>query len=887
MNDVAHWRQLEELFARLRPLTRHRRARALDAACVDRPHVREELERLLAADRDSQALAIERFADDREAAATGPGARLGAWRTVEVIGAGGMGVVWLGERADGAYEQRVAIKIARPGMSDLSPSFEDEHRLLARLAHPGIARLLDAGRTAADEPYLVMDLVDGEPITAWCDQQRLDVRRRLALFVAVCEAVQHAHQALVVHGDLKPSNILVTRDGHPRLLDFGIARLLRPGADGSPGSARPVGATPSHAAPEQMRGEPITTAADMFALGVLLRELLTGIRPDDERAPLAGDHWQDAAAARSTRPRALFRMLRGDLEAIVLRATQATPERRYATVDALSRDLQRHLGGFPVEARPRSRRGRLAAFVGRHRLAVASGGVVLLLLATLATLGVAHVRALTAERERVRLERDRATSVVQLLVNLFESANPEVVPGGDRQTVGEFLARAETRMTGALADQPGVQAQLHHALGRVHAARSDNARARALLTSAVRLHRESAGPDALDTIAAQLDLAELLAWMHERDDARALAEDADARLQRHHGQDHALRATALQIRASVTADSSSARTLLAQAVAIARRRLAPEDPRRIRLASADGAALLRAGRLDEAAARFDEALTAAHGNHDGRTPAVIGLLNDRAALDIARGDARAAEARHRRGLALAIELVGPESFQVANALNNLAVAIALQGRHAEAAAALRDSHARHVRLFGTEHPRTINAARNVGMALFLDDRPAECVTWMRQASEARRRLSGPTDTGAAYMQAQLGRCLARQGALAEAVTRLERARLVLDAAGAEAADYAANVRLWLGMALWSQGERTSGGALVRTAVAHQRATRPATHPTRVEAECELTHVLDADAADGARAAIASCVAALRHAPAMPAWRAAAARALAGRYNQTS
>jgi hypothetical protein len=185
-------------------------------------------------------------------------------------------------------------------------------------------------------------------------------------------------------------------------------------------------------------------------------------------------------------------------------------------------------------------------------------------------------------------------------------------------------------------------------------------------------------------------------------------------------------------------------------------------------------------------------------------------------------------------------------------------------------------------LFGAEHPRTINAARNVAMALYLDEQPSECVAWMRQATEARRRTSGPVDAVAAYMRAQLARCLLRDGATDEAVRLLEGARLVLDAAGADAADYSANARLWLGTALWSKGERSRAGALVRSAVEHQRARRPATHPTRVEAECELAHVLEAEGADGRRAAAASCVAGLPHAPAMPVWRARAARALATR-----
>lgn len=906
MTDIARWRHLEDLFSEVRTLTARRRQAVLDVRGVA-SDVRAELDRLLAADDERQALGIERFLDDPPRQ-TGAPRRIGPWQTLEVIGTGGMGTVWLGERADGAYEQRVAIKVAHDaGHEHGMAAADNERRLLARVTHPNIARLLDAGATEDGLSYMVMDLVEGEPWLAYCDRHRLDVRQRLALFLTVCDAVQHAHQALVVHGDLKPSNILVTADGRIRLVDFGVGRLLGAPPHGNADAIGAVGATPAYASPEQLRGEPISTTTDVHALGLLLHELLVGARAADAASGasptpdrrgrltsglLPSQHvaaWQradaaradEAAAARDTRPQALVRRLRGDLDAIVRQATRGAPGDRYPTVAALAHDVQRVMDGYPVTARPRGRAGRLRALVGRHRLLTAGSVVITLLLVSVLALGVLHVHALTQERARVALERDRATAVVRVLVDLFQTANPEVVPGGDRQTIAEFLTQAQARAASSLRGQPAIAARVQHALGLAHAARSDHATARGLLTSALDLHRTTDGPDGVDTLAVQLDLAELLAWLHEPRAAAALAEDADARLVRHHGAVHPLRTLAFQVRADVATTPELARGHLEEAVRLARATLPRDDPRRIRRLNALATARLREGRHDEADGLFSEALADAARVNGGRAPVTIGVLTNRAALDLARGDARAAEARHREALALAIDVVGPDSFQVANALNNLAVAAANQGRYAEAVTVLRDSHDRHVRLFGTDHPRTINAARNVGMAFFLADRADDCVAWMQPTSEQRRRVAGRDDASAAYMGAQLARCLARSGHVGEAIGLFDAALPVLEAAGQPAAGYLANVRLWLGTLLVERGDVARAGSLMRAAVDHQRTQHAATHPARVEAECELTHLLRAEGRTAeARAAAVSCVARLSGASSMPTWRAAAVRGLA-------
>ncbi|MEO1633392.1 MAG: serine/threonine-protein kinase, partial [Bacteroidota bacterium] len=335
--------------------------------------LRTEVEALLAADAE----AVVYFADLGEALADGAlgadpalGSKVGRWRLAERVGRGGMGTVYRAERADGVVEQTAALKLLDTMRPDVVARFAQERQILARLDHPSIARLLDGGATPEGRPYLVMEFVEGVPITDYAAQQRLSVDARLALFGDVCAAVQHAHQSLVVHRDLKPSNVLVTPEGRVKLLDFGIARLLEPGDDDTLTRTEQRLLTPEYAAPEQVRGEAITTATDVYALGVLLYELLAGTRPFDlpqkvlhEVARVIVEEEPERPSTAVTRAdvltlagpaQTLRRRLAGDLDQICLKALRKAPARRYATPDALARDVQRHLDGHPVEARPDS-----------------------------------------------------------------------------------------------------------------------------------------------------------------------------------------------------------------------------------------------------------------------------------------------------------------------------------------------------------------------------------------------------------------------------------------------------------------------------------------------------------------------------------------------------
>lgn len=429
--------------------------------------------------------------------------RLGAWRVLRPLGAGGSASVYLGERADGAYAQTVAIKILRTGVIDARERerFARERQLLARLQHPQIARLLDGGLTPEGAPYLVLEYIDGLPLDRWCDSQRLGLRERLQQFLAVCAAVQFAHRHLVIHRDLKPSNILVDRDGQVKLLDFGIARLLDDDADTETAARR---LTPAYAAPEQVQGGIMSTAVDVYALGVVLHELLAGARPGPA-ATLTRRAAEAPAAIAAARgfasARALSGALRGDLEAIVETALRAEPARRYASVAALAQDVARHLDGLPVAVRAAARGYRVQRWLRRHAAASAAG---LLLLATL----VASAWHSQRESRAAQAQAERAQAVQDFMVDLLQAAAGDEVHAATT-SVDELMQLAAMRARDAFVDAPQTRATLLLTLGRLLLDQGRLAEAERILHDARQVERKQLGLPADGSLGTRLALAQL------------------------------------------------------------------------------------------------------------------------------------------------------------------------------------------------------------------------------------------------------------------------------------------------------------------------------------------------------------------------------------------
>ena len=410
------WQRLEDLFHSMLALPPEQRAAALAEACGDDDQLRVEVERLLRADAHASAFVGSAAAElERAAAAVLPDSgQIGAYRIVRELGRGGMGSVFLGERADAQFDMRVAIKLIKRGMDSdaVLERFRHERQILAGLEHPNIARLLDGGTTSDGVPYFVMEYIDGVAIDEYCRTHQLPIEARLNLFRQVCAAVSYAHQHLVVHRDIKPSNILVTAEGVPKLLDFGIAKLVESGEETMATAFGAQAMTPQYASPEQLRGERVTTVSDVYALGVLLYELLCGEKPYEVSGKSAEEIRQIVTATPIARPSATAakrgddvtaRRLRGDLDAIVLTAVRHDASERYGSVAFLDDDVRRHLEGRPVTARGDSWTYRAARFVRRRKLGVAAAAAILLTLVggVIATSWQARV----ARAERARAER--------------------------------------------------------------------------------------------------------------------------------------------------------------------------------------------------------------------------------------------------------------------------------------------------------------------------------------------------------------------------------------------------------------------------------------------------------------------------------------------------
>ena len=448
------------------------------------------------------------------------GLRLGAFQLEELVGRGGLGVVYRGRRVVGGFEQRVAVKLLLdPRREAVIRRFERERAILASLSHPGIATLLDGGTAPDGRPYLVMEFVDGVPITHYCNEARLGIRERLGLFLRVCEAVAAAHAHLVVHRDLKPSNILVTPSGDPKLLDFGIAKLLAP-EDGDEESHRTAltgtgvrALSPAYASPEQVKGEPVAIASDVFQLGTLLYELLTGQRPHSEAgltpatlipAICQEDPPRPSNAVQKPPPRGISptrtrSRLEGDLDTIVMKALRKEPEARYGSVVELAEDIRRHLEGEPVRARAASHWYRLGKFLGRNRLAVAlTAFLVLGVSAGVAGLW-AHSSRMQVERDRAQLEAQRAEAVTGFLMDLFDDAGES--GARDTLTVGRLLALGEERLLDR-DDPPSVRIQLLDALQTAYGRVGVTASMQRVQEAHVAAVRDHYGPDHLQTAEA-------------------------------------------------------------------------------------------------------------------------------------------------------------------------------------------------------------------------------------------------------------------------------------------------------------------------------------------------------------------------------------------------
>ena len=802
-------------------------ARALLAAGAG--EVSERFERAVS-DRAAEALAAD--ASDADPA-TLAGVELGPWRLTRPLGRGGMAEVWEAARSDGEYEQTVAVKLLKRGMDsqEIVSRFRRERQILARLEHPAIARILDGGVAPDGRPYLVLEKIDGEPINSWCERTGADLERRLRLLMEACEAVAAAHRQLVVHRDLKPSNLLVDGAGRPRLLDFGIAKLL----DDDEASAAVTRAeyrmlTPAYAAPEQVTGGAVSTATDVYALGVIAYELVTGELP--HRRPRGGVTRLASAVAAETTPRPSqvlaeadasrpdaaelrrrARLVRGDLDTVLLTALHRDPARRYATVGALADDLGRFLAGRPVAARPDRVGYRLRKFVLRHRLATAA--TVAAAVALVAALGTALVQARRAasQAEAAAAQATRAERVQRFLIEVFRKSEPGEALG-ETLTARQILAEGVETIDRQLAAEPAVAADLYDALAEIHhrlglvpqgvelagralalretrlpadperigatlvrlaALQIDGAAPAAAVPVAERawkLLRDAAGPDGLEAARAESQLGSALIF----------ADRPEEGVERHRHAFEVMRLRADRVEAATqamalargleqTGDYEESIATFESALPDLAAGLGELHPE-VSYARRDLAGVLdRVGRPAEAERLLVQSLAAQRKVLGERHPQVGETLFSYGILLNTAGRLGEAEAAFRE--ALAIEGAG---LHRAHCLRFLGNNLAEQGRLDESVRCLEEAIAEYRRVEGPDSIEGWRAVANLGHAHLRRGNAERAETELRAAVARLEALTGPESYQVRMPLRQLGETLRARGELAESVALLRRTR---------------------------------------------------------------------------------------------------------------
>lgn len=763
--QTAHWRELRQLFDAVCDLPPERWKERLREISDD-PALIDEALSLLEAQTASFNRALQPLGElmaslsETELQA---GDRLGSWLLVERLASGGMGTVFVAERADELFRQRVAIKLLRSGVADPATAarLAAERQILAELQHPDIARLYDGGTTPRGQPYLVMEYVAGLPLDRHCTERKLGLRDRLQLFLRVCRAVQAAHQRLIVHCDLKPSNVLVRENGEPVLLDFGIARLLGEGESGDAGGF----CTPAYASPELLGAARVGVASDVFSLGVLLTELLADRRAD--RGTADRERPVPLPSALAGADCTWKRRLRGDLDAIAGRACALDPARRYSSVEALTLDIERYLVHRPVDARAPSMRYRLGRWLRRRWREAAVAAAAMLL-----TSG--FVWRLIEERAWAEREAAVAQQVSDFLVEMFEAADPRVLgsSGTEDVTARQVLDASAAKIGSGGLESPAVLARLRFVIGRSYLNLGQSQRAEALLKQAIDAFVSPQVNQPELAIAAMNELSALLCRHRRGAEAAAVARRALALAQGLGNPDHIAAAhDALGSALRVEGRFDEAERLLNTALEMRRESFGDRGVRT--LDSLHNLAVLYEERGDFAHA--EQAYRQVIGHLPGRSWDYQLSLAGLAGVIRRQGRHGEAAALLRENLDLAADLYGDDSDKVATAHSNLAAAYRDAGDYQRARGHYRKA---------VEIARNVNGDHSVNYAIQLnglasiEEARGDLVVaerLFRQSLAIRRALFPPDDNSVLIAESNLGHVLADMGRLEEAGTLLESA----------------------------------------------------------------------------------------------------------------
>jgi len=704
---------------------------------------------------------------------------IGNYQLLKKLGEGGMGQVWLAEQTTPVRRQ-VALKLIRAGMCDetMLQRFQSERQSLAIMDHPSIAKVFEAGATADGQPYFVMEYVPGLPITDYCDQKRLGIRKRLELFMQVCEGVQHAHQKSIVHRDIKPANILVVEvDGRPtaRIIDFGLAKAIIPRGFGGAAvtlEGTPLG-TPAYMSPEQASPDvaDVDTRTDVYSLGVVLYELLTGTLPFDpkqwENKPLdfvlrqlregnpprpstqfnkkASTQREAATAAadvRNTDPTRLVTLLRGDLDWITMKALEKNRARRYGTPSEFSADISRYLNDEPVLAGPETAGYRIQKYVVRHRLALGIAVILLVMVTGFVVTQAVELRRIsqerdraTRERDRAAKERDRATHITDFLSKMFKVSNPSEARGNSI-TAREILDKASADVGASLTKDPELQAQMMHVMGDVYDNLGLYARAESLQKESMQIRQRVLGPEHSDTLESANSLAITLS---------------------HEGR------------------YADAEKLFRETLDIRRRVLVPEDPDTLKSMNNFAYVLEREGHYAEAEKLFRETIDTRRRVLGPEHPYTLASMGNLAGVLDGEGRYAEAEKLDRETLEIQRRVLGPEDPSTLLSMNSLANVLDDESRYAEAEKLYRETLDIRRRVLGDEHMDTLQSMNNLGSVLDHEGHSSEAEKLYRETLEIQRRVLSPDHPDTANSMYNVACMAARRGQRDEAIALLREA----------------------------------------------------------------------------------------------------------------
>ena len=767
------WQQIDQILQAALELAPEYRTAFLDKACAADEGLRREVDALIQAEgqagsfiQDSTKPTVPKawLTDHSDLAG---GRVLGPYKLIREIGRGGMGTVYLAMRADDQYRKRVAIKLIKRGMDteEILSRFRHERQILASLDHPNIARLLHGEMTAEGLPYFVMEYVEGLPIDQFCDEKRLATAERLKLFLKVCVAVHYAHQNLVVHRDLKPSNILVSSDSVPKLLDFGIAKLLNPelyGQTVAPTAVNQRPMTPEYASPEQVRGQKITTASDVYTLGVVLYELLTGHHPyqfvndqpqeieriicqqEPERPSVAATRGhRDLETGGETNSKSEIRnpkFLRGDLDNIVLMAMRKEPDRRYASIEQFAEDIRRHLEGRPVIARQDTFVYRSSKFIKRHKFGVAAA-------ALLAVLLVAFSITMRVQWVRTKREQEKAARVSAFLVQIFKVSDPSE-SRGNSVTAREILDKGAERVERELNDQPEVQATLLDTIGNVYHSLGLYDKAIPLLEKSLKIRRGTLGNENPDTAQSLYDLGSTLKDKQKTAEAEPLLRESLAIRRKLLGNENAAVADCLDLIGEtlwLKGDIATAEPLYREALALRRKLFGSAHHDVAQSLSKLGVLFWTKGDYGTAEPLFQEAIAIDRKLAGGEDPELALYLSNYAVLKNSKGDYDAAESLQREALAIRRKLLGTEHADIAVSLNNLAATLRNKGDYTEAESLYREAIRIGIKQYGEENQNVAIFTQNLARALYEQGDIATAEPLAREAVAKLQRILGENE----------------------------------------------------------------------------------------------------------------------------------------------